>query len=151
MGSTLVRNRIVAGDGDPRHGTRNGYGNHRCRCDRCTAAETAYHRELREKASLPGTPGPANGARRDLKFGAQAGPRTISMDGNAAQVAALGRQLRHLRTLEDPANMDPLAVTYREMCAGADARILAGAYAVRGWGEYGACADPRKARTAATA
>ena len=24
--------------GDPRHGSRNGYNNHKCRCKRCTAA-----------------------------------------------------------------------------------------------------------------
>lgn len=28
---------------DPRHGSANGYGNLRCRCDRCTAAWAVYH------------------------------------------------------------------------------------------------------------
>lgn len=27
---------------DPRHGTRNGYANFQCRCERCSAASTAY-------------------------------------------------------------------------------------------------------------
>lgn len=38
-----TKNRIVAGDGDPRHGTVNGYGNHRCRCDRCRRAWAREH------------------------------------------------------------------------------------------------------------
>ena len=29
---------IIEGDGDERHGTTNGYGNHRCRCAECTEA-----------------------------------------------------------------------------------------------------------------
>jgi hypothetical protein len=31
--------------GDPRHGTPNGYGWHRCRCEACTEAHTVYLRE----------------------------------------------------------------------------------------------------------
>lgn len=31
--------RIHPGDGDPRHGTRNGYGNLKCRCEPCRAAQ----------------------------------------------------------------------------------------------------------------
>jgi hypothetical protein len=31
-------------DGDPRHGTPNGYGNHGCRCDRCREANRVQHR-----------------------------------------------------------------------------------------------------------
>ena len=38
-----------AGDGDPRHGTVNGYGNQLCRCQACTAANTEYRRELRQR------------------------------------------------------------------------------------------------------
>lgn len=30
---------------DPRHGTVNGYSNHKCRCDRCRANWTRWHRE----------------------------------------------------------------------------------------------------------
>lgn len=30
---------------DPRHGTTNGYGNLRCRCERCTSAWRVRHRE----------------------------------------------------------------------------------------------------------
>lgn len=30
-------------EGDPRHGTANGYGNRRCRCDACRAAHAAKH------------------------------------------------------------------------------------------------------------
>jgi hypothetical protein len=38
---------------DPRHGTANGYGNHRCRCEACRAANRASHREYiaRKRAS----------------------------------------------------------------------------------------------------
>jgi len=31
-------------DGDPRHGTQNGYSHHSCRCERCLAAGRAYSR-----------------------------------------------------------------------------------------------------------
>jgi hypothetical protein len=48
---------MKSGDGDPRHGTMNGYGNLRCRCNDCRAANTAHqkdymrrHPEQREKA-----------------------------------------------------------------------------------------------------
>jgi len=40
-----VKNRIKPGDGDPRHGTLNGYTNHACRCEDCTAANTEAHRQ----------------------------------------------------------------------------------------------------------
>lgn len=32
---------------DPRHGTSNGYGNLRCRCDACRTARTDYFREAK--------------------------------------------------------------------------------------------------------
>lgn len=35
---------IIAGDGDPRHGTKNGYDYLSCRCDACTDANAASHR-----------------------------------------------------------------------------------------------------------
>ncbi len=54
-----VRNRIQSGDGDPRHGTTNGYSNHGCRCEDCTVAWATYHRQYmgtnlhqREKRNL---------------------------------------------------------------------------------------------------
>ena len=34
---------------DIKHGTRNGYVNHRCRCPRCTQANTDYMRDLRAR------------------------------------------------------------------------------------------------------
>lgn len=34
---------IRPGDGDPRHGSINGYGNHGCRCPRCTEAHRINH------------------------------------------------------------------------------------------------------------
>lgn len=40
--TVLPANRIREGDGDPRHGTANGYTNHKCRCDKCRAAWAAY-------------------------------------------------------------------------------------------------------------
>ena len=41
------RKRIYPGDGDPRHGTVNGYQNLRCRCALCGAAWATYYREWR--------------------------------------------------------------------------------------------------------
>jgi hypothetical protein len=38
--------RIWPGDGDPRHGTDNGYTNLRCPCDDCRAAHTEYFRTV---------------------------------------------------------------------------------------------------------
>ena len=43
-----VRNKIQAGDGDPRHGTENGYVNHGCRCDACMAAGQERRDGLRD-------------------------------------------------------------------------------------------------------
>lgn len=34
----MGRSRISPGDGDPRHGSWNGYHNLKCRCEACTAA-----------------------------------------------------------------------------------------------------------------
>jgi hypothetical protein len=33
---------MLNGPDDPRHGTVNGYNNHRCRCDRCREAQRIY-------------------------------------------------------------------------------------------------------------
>ena len=35
--------------GDPRHGTRGGYGNHRCRCEACTKANRDKSREYNHR------------------------------------------------------------------------------------------------------
>lgn len=43
-----TRDRIVEGDGDPRHGTTNGYSNLRCRCDDCRDAACDAARVQRE-------------------------------------------------------------------------------------------------------
>lgn len=43
--SGKIKNKIVEGDGDPRHGSTNGYRNHGCRCPECTAAASATQRE----------------------------------------------------------------------------------------------------------
>jgi DNA-binding transcriptional regulator YiaG len=40
---------IRPGDGDPRHGTTNGYGNLACRCRDCCAANTAAMRKYNER------------------------------------------------------------------------------------------------------
>ncbi len=40
-----VRAQIVAGDGDPRHGTANGYTNLGCHCTECKAAHARNHRD----------------------------------------------------------------------------------------------------------
>lgn len=34
--------KIEPGDGDPRHGSENGYGYHGCRCDDCTEAHRVH-------------------------------------------------------------------------------------------------------------
>lgn len=44
MGRPL-RNPIQPGDGDPRHGTSNGYSNHGCRCPLCTEAHAVKHKQ----------------------------------------------------------------------------------------------------------
>jgi hypothetical protein len=40
-----MRSRIHPGDGDPRHGTVNGYTNLACRCDDCRAAQRRYQND----------------------------------------------------------------------------------------------------------
>lgn len=40
-----VQHPIQPGDGDSRHGTANGYKNHKCRCDECQAGWAAYSRD----------------------------------------------------------------------------------------------------------
>lgn len=39
------RSRITPGDGDPRHGTVNGYNNLHCRCTDCRVAAAGYYWE----------------------------------------------------------------------------------------------------------
>lgn len=46
-GRVAPEKRIVAGDGDKRHGTIAGYCNHRCRCFDCKSAWANYRREAR--------------------------------------------------------------------------------------------------------
>lgn len=36
-------------DDDPRHGTENGYGRYRCRCERCRKAHADYLREWKHR------------------------------------------------------------------------------------------------------
>jgi hypothetical protein len=36
-------------DGDPRHGTSNGYSGCKCKCDDCTRAKTAAHADYRAR------------------------------------------------------------------------------------------------------
>lgn len=43
---------ITAGDGDPRHGTMNGYQNHRCRCDDCKSARSEFGRSDAQREYL---------------------------------------------------------------------------------------------------
>jgi hypothetical protein len=47
---------IAAGDGDPRHGTTNGYGNLKCRCADCRRAWTAWFKESRVRRNARLTP-----------------------------------------------------------------------------------------------
>ena len=41
---------MLADLSDPRHGTTNGYGTYKCRCDRCTEANTIHCRSYRPDA-----------------------------------------------------------------------------------------------------
>jgi hypothetical protein len=47
MSNDQRRITMTAGDGDPRHGTLNGYVNQRCRCVECRAAWAEYRRQQR--------------------------------------------------------------------------------------------------------
>lgn len=49
--------RIFEGDGDPRHGSLNGYINLGCRCPPCTAANTVDHALRQAKPRPPLPPG----------------------------------------------------------------------------------------------
>jgi ribosomal protein L37AE/L43A len=51
----MRRGRITPGDGDPRHGTTNGYGNLGCRCASCREANTAHVREWRSGGCVRST------------------------------------------------------------------------------------------------
>lgn len=46
--------RIYPGDGDPRHGTINGYQNLKCRCPDCSAAKMDYERRTGAKGHKNG-------------------------------------------------------------------------------------------------
>lgn len=39
----------IGGPDDPRHGTTGGYGNHKCRCDRCREAWNSHMREYKAR------------------------------------------------------------------------------------------------------
>lgn len=41
-------------DDDPRHGTANGYGNLKCRCDRCREANRLAHSAYMERIRVEG-------------------------------------------------------------------------------------------------
>jgi hypothetical protein len=49
---------MVPGDGDPRHGTENGYGYHKCKCVICRDAQAARvaERKSRHRVLPPGDP-----------------------------------------------------------------------------------------------
>lgn len=52
-------------DGDPRHGTPNGYGNLKCRCDACREANRVVHAQymarILESGQLAELPGVTHG------------------------------------------------------------------------------------------
>lgn len=58
--------KIFPGDGDPRHGTANGYSNLGCRCAPCTHAHSAYCYEQKQK---PRTPLPPDDPRHGTSSG----------------------------------------------------------------------------------
>lgn len=72
-------------------------------------------------------------------------PGNVPPSGNAMGRAEFALAMRRLAAVE-------ALPVYAELLAEADRKVMAaGAKAVEhGWGEYGACGDPRKQRTAAT-
>lgn len=52
----MTKERIHPGDGDPRHGTSNGYSNLYCRCQPCRDAHAAYFREYKARLRAKGVP-----------------------------------------------------------------------------------------------
>jgi hypothetical protein len=69
--------------------------------------------------------------------------RPFQRGGSPAQVTLLESQLCGLRSLEQ-------TDVYREMCAAADDRRMAGGDYAHGWGEFSANGDPRKRRKVAS-
>ena len=53
------KQKIFPGDGDPRHGTMNGYTNLNCRCEECKEWQAGYHRS-RTGGTTPRNPGRYN-------------------------------------------------------------------------------------------
>lgn len=89
--------------GDTRHGTENGYGNYKCRCDDCRRAHTAsttLAREARWEKGLPAD-SPLHGRKSTyFNYGCQCGP---CRDG-ARGWPNLLKAIKALRAL---AGMDP--------------------------------------------
>lgn len=54
MGVARVKNKVQAGDGDPRHGKESTYRNHDCRCDLCRAGVAAENRRRMRYRRLMG-------------------------------------------------------------------------------------------------
>jgi hypothetical protein len=52
---------IHPGDGDPRHGSENGYSNLRCRCQHCRRAWAFTYQKRRERKRSEPTPVDAHG------------------------------------------------------------------------------------------
>jgi hypothetical protein len=61
-----MKTTIQPGDGDPCHGTNNGYNNLGCRCDACRVAHTSYLRE-RGIGSYRRVPCPTCGGTKALR------------------------------------------------------------------------------------
>lgn len=51
-----IRSLILEGDGDDRHGTRNGYVNLGCRCDPCRDANARWHLARRAERAVSLSP-----------------------------------------------------------------------------------------------
>ena len=63
-----TRNRIKAGDGDPRHGTSNGYHHHKCRCRPCTDAWAAICLERKRIPRVLAADDPRHGASTSYRY-----------------------------------------------------------------------------------
>ncbi len=82
---SIVKNPIRPGDGDPRHGTTNGYINHGCRCAECRGAwaDYCYRRQAERAASnIPFIHGTVNGY---TNYGCRCRPCTVAWSAANAE------------------------------------------------------------------
>jgi hypothetical protein len=87
---------INPGDGDPRHGTENGYSNLRCRCQHCREAWARTYQKRRQRKRNEPTPVGAHGTVSGYSYW---GCRCAKCTAVHAEQHS---QLRHRRRSEQP-------------------------------------------------